>query len=348
MGVATGQFLGTNTVSKGDKNEFIDNTLPFLRGFYSNEDMLTVEKNGLLHVAPYKVLYMYQPDTLAYETWGQVVLQHRFELDPHLEEFGAFATERFRKDGKLNQNNAAPRVNNFVVTKDGTPHILMNCGNAFYEDQVKTNLVIDWQEFARFSSYGAQTLRQYNQMFYEDVAGGKPGTVPDFDHSLLANTLGVAIGVVARETDDPNSPYVATGRVRSDNVAVYQGMMSPILTFAAKNNAVNGRYEGSLKSFLNADVKEELLQEVGLKHEEIVIEPLALTQDLGRGGKPQLFCVAKAQISLAEMNRRLTDTKGEYEGGVVQMKENTAAMMNVIESPEMQAFKLLTHKRFNM
>lgn len=347
MAIATGQFLETNAVSYGAKNEFINNETAFLKSFYHGEELLTVEKNGVRHIAPYKVLHIYQEGTKAFDNWGDVVLQHRFELANDLNEFGEHATNRFRADGKLNQNNPAPRVNYFSMSEDGVPYILLSCGNAFYEDQVKTNLVIDWTDFSQFNQSGVQTLREYNQNFYENIAGGPKGSVPSFQNSLLANTLGVAIGVVARENNDPNSPFIATGRVRSDNVAVYQGMMSPILTFAAKNNATSGVYNGSLKDFLKADVKEELLQEIGLKHEEIVIKPLALTQDLGRGGKPQLFCVAEAQISLAEMNARLTDTKGEYEGSVVHMKDNTASMMGVVESPEMQAFKLLIDKQYN-
>ncbi len=122
--------------------------------------------------------------------------------------------EALRK--KLKANKPCSRVQNVKTTTDS---LIIDIQRAFYFDQVATNLSLDFVHNNHDSKNTIEgTIRDWDIKQSET----KEGNVPSFLDSKLANTISVALAIIA--TDKHGEKIILTGE-RTDKVAVYANMI---------------------------------------------------------------------------------------------------------------------------
>lgn len=305
---------------------------------YSNSNIRWLElitHRGVLRT-PYELIFDYRTQQ-GKTSWGKLILRGRYSFPPELAEHREEVKNRMEREGRLSKgNNPAPRVCGFRIAEDGVPYYLME--RAFYYDQVGTNLSLDYSLSAPIEVSGIRctTVRQW-----DIVQAGGVKTLPTFEMSRLANTVGVAVGVIC-ETE--SGKQVLLRRKRADNVAVYAGMWHLPFSFALTMENSDETIESDVKDFLKFDIGHELAEELlGLESADFgPVTPLAFCRDLARGGKPQFFFVMQCRLPFEEIQKRAKNTSGEFKGKIEKLQvRNYAADAQAGYSPEFAAFAVL-------
>ena len=154
-----------------------------------------------------------------------------------------------------------------------------------YSDGLRSNYALDW--------HGKFSLRS---LLAEDYGS----RLPPLDDLRLSNALGLAVVVWSRTKDGDMLPYLPK---RADaGLAVFPG---GLFHCTASGNAEWKADADTFDRMFTADICQELDEEVGLSRADLEwIVPVALCREFLRGGKPQLFFAARANIGAEELARK--------------------------------------------
>jgi hypothetical protein len=229
------------------------------------------------------------------------MLRNRFSVHAALDDFKLAARDYVRRTGRQvlrpdqsYENDETPRIRSF--DRDGD-RVRVKVQRASYEDQIATNLAVDvagpW-----FADGG--TVRS-------NFAQPEEGRLPPLEHSVLADTLGVAAVVLTPE----GTPLF---RVRSgDLAAIQQGALHCTVSGVGKlAPALVAEGRGGF-DLLEFGIREEIRTELNLEPGEYDLFPLAFARELPRAGKPQLFFVALSRLPQEELEARSREAPERWE-----------------------------------
>ncbi|MBP6230441.1 MAG: hypothetical protein KA397_02140 [Paludibacteraceae bacterium] len=313
----------------------------WLSSFYktssNKENML--RSNDKISVAPYEVLFDYRKHCLP--DWGICRYVGEYQLPNELIPIKERTLAFFHNNGLLYKgDNTCPRLKNCIVENG---KLILYIEKASYYDQVATNLSLDYPLNGQESALlGANTLREWD-MVQSDTP---KDNLPTLESSKLANTIGVALGVIVK---NKQGEKIFLTRQRTSTVAVAAN--KHVLPFSFSLNFEPSDFTiGQEKSFfelIKPDFINEQAEELGIESDLFNFEnvkPLALCRELCRGGKPQLFCEIELNICFEEITKRITEN-------ILPQKEftNTLQRFTLLKaqnafdtlSPEMKGFVAL-------
>lgn len=202
-----------------------------------------------------------------------------------------------------------------------------------YYDQVGTNLTLDYPFGLSFANGmdAAKNVREWDMAHSPD-----PGIVPDLQDSQLANTVGVAVGVTAK---DQFGQWQILKRLRDKHVAVYENQWHVPFSFAlAWPEGFDPGEQMTISEFIRRDYGHELAEELrGI--EASAFEPpriLAFCRDMVRGGKPQFFFEIRSRLTVEGLRARIRSDGAEYKNQTGVVDGVRSAL-----SPELLAFAVL-------
>jgi hypothetical protein len=175
----------------------------------------------------------------------------------------------------------------------------MSLQPASYFDQVATNLTADWA--SGLLGRATDTPR------IADRSGESP--LSSLKDSVLANTLGIAAMVLDRD-----SRFLI--RIRSSKVAIMNRRVGQFHCSASGAFALPDLPGAATQldfSVFENRMLAEIAAELGLAPGEISIFPLAFSRDLVRAGKPQLFYLARTDLSFEELEVRAAGAQESWE-----------------------------------
>jgi len=271
-----------------------------------------------------------------------------FNLDPLGEVLPLFkegALHEFIQQGRttLEHNEELVRVSDVVVNDNETVLSIQKCT---YHDQVKSNLVLDWEGMHAANGEGFEsTLRGL-------IAGKyKENHLPPLNTELLANSLGASVIVLYRENERlvPYLPLRSGGNKGNDSkksggannriVALHEG------TYAASaSGAVRWNPGQSFKDLITSNILREAEEELGLYYEDFeTFEPLALSREFVRAGKPQVFFGAITHLSKQEIDARRNHRASRElaSGGVVETERKTLEVNSIYDLKKGDSFGAL-------
>jgi catechol 2,3-dioxygenase-like lactoylglutathione lyase family enzyme len=244
---------------------------------------------------------------------------------------------KFESEKKLGRGNrACPRVRSFSRNESGDLHLELQ--HAMYFDQVGTNLTLDHPFDQSICESGHETR---NVREWDLLNGGGPMLLPPLNSSRLANTIGVAIGVTAK---DQFGQRQILKRLRGGNVAVYENQWHVPFSFAlAWPEGLEPGETLTLSELIARDYGYELAEELpGIEPTDFYPpRPLAFCRDMVRGGKPQFFYEIQSRLSVDELRSRVRSDGAEY--------KNQTGVVDGIRpelSPELLAFSVLVGMQF--
>jgi len=282
-------------------------------------------------VAPYTIEHDYR-DADSCKGWGTVsVCNSAFKFPVELISHKDRMVRRFSEEGRLGKGDrGCPRLCDFHKDADRP---VFGIQEASYFDQVGTNLSVDFpfSEELEVSGHPCSSVRVWDMK--QASLAGQP---PSFAASRLANTIGIAVGVTAKDGNGHPHPLK---RKRSEKVAVFAGEWHVPFSFALawKETLALGDTL-ALSDLIAEDWGHELAQELGLEVSDFERpRPLVFCRDMVRGGKPQFFFEMASRKSLEDLEWSVGSDESEYVG-----KIETADVLLKSYSPELLAFSLLT------
>ena len=295
--------------------KYLNYDIAYLRSHYRDESRALVD-------TPYSEMLLWLG-----ESWDEtvkrvkktsvVVNPKRFRVISPIRELETFRSEalrEFKQDGKATFNGHAIRLSQVEEREE---EICLHVQPTRYYEQVKSNMVMDWEGPHSLQEVGIKTLRAYFVPEY----GRK---LPPLGDNRLANTMGVSAILYYRTTNGSTNgeiqyiPYlprrVQLKPLTKDNkiVAVFDtGTFHCTASGVAEWLGSGEDYKDTpvlsfQDSFLR-DMYREIEEEVGLRPEDIeVLQPVALAREFLRGGKPQLFFAGVTHLNEeALIQRRL-------------------------------------------
>lgn len=284
--------------------------------------------------APYVCVVDYRD--AAFVSLGYFRNEGRYALPGELALLREAEVGRRTSSGKLSKRDQpAVRIADVRINPDKT--VVFALQDATYYDQVGSNLSVDAPLPA---TLGVDSPRASTAREWDKVQAGAQGSLPSLAASRLANTIGVAIGIRARDQAGRSAIVV---RKRGPDVDVYPNMWHVPFSFALSFTPPMPR-SGSLESLINFDYAHELMQETGLEPDEVLrIRPLMLARDLVRAGKPQFFLEMETTLSFENLNRKMNrHDSNEYRSSsrLVVLGE-VPPFVDQDGSPELLAFMCL-------
>ena len=291
-------------------NPYINYDPIYSAGFYSlNIESELLRSSAHQFSTPYQLVFDYRAAS-AESSWGSAIIDGDYTFPLQLNSHKTTAVNMFEEKGWLKKkNNPAPRVKRYCK-HDGLPEITIE--QATYYDQVGTNLTIDlpFTHPLTIETTNVKTIREW-----DTVQAKQNHILPNFENSLLANTIGVAIAIT---TVDRVGHKHLIKRFRREDVAVYRNMWHLPFSFALYfDRNIHNKNEIDIKDLINFDLPNEFAEEMGLEMNDFrPIKPLAFCRDLARGGKPQFFLEMKSKLSFEELRKKAHDSTGEFKGNI--------------------------------
>jgi len=299
-----------------DKSPFYEMDRVTLRNYYHAYKQSYEERYWLLYADTLAFrmqnLHPVLPNSIDCSEFELTLDAVRFQIPFQMREYADEAVDFFKKIGKLNfdpkkneyENNDSLRVSK--LTPDGK----MTCQHATYFDQIATNLTLDWA--SDMLPNNAHTIRSGLERPID-------GALPSFSESILANTLGTA---VVFYTKDLRKALI---RTRSDDMASI-AQQRPHCTVSGVLEVEPGISPGKFGiNFFDYGTNLEIKMETGLDKDQYLLFPIAVSRELPRGGKPQLFYVAVLLIeedefeifcaSAEEKSEYIENAKGSFFSG---------------------------------
>lgn len=286
----------------GEKNPFINYDTDWNRSYYNDESINWLKTDDDKISAPFEVLYDY--DKCPVRDWGSYRYKGEFSLTPSLALVKKEMLDIFSKSDKIYKNNSnCPRVSDVVITRNGP---LIDIQKATYYDQVATNLSLDYKHKTEIKEIlGTEKVRDWDVL----QSGVKKGKLPPFSLSRLANTIGVAAGII---TVNKTGKEVVILRKRTKSVAVNANALALPLSFALHFDiSATETPSGSILDLIKSDFKHEQAEELGIDVSEIDfsnIKPLLLCRELCRGGKPQFILEMKTKYTYEELLNKIKES----------------------------------------
>jgi hypothetical protein len=325
------------------KNKYLNYQTSYIEKEYSMTQMNWVEIRSEKEQvrAPYELVIDYRSWPKD-KSWGYVDYIGEYSFPGELSDHKELMIKSFKREGKLQKgNNAMPRVKKVEFSKNGIPTFYIQ--RAYYHDQIGTNLSLDFQNYDSkeflYKNKLAKTVRDWDRL----QCGISNRKLPKLEQSVLANTIGVAIGISALNQEGFR---VFLRRKRTNKVAVYPGMWHVPVSFALTPNDLKAKKK-KLQDYIQYDLAAEITEEAGLEPTDLSpIRPIAFCRDLVRGGKPQFFFEMEATIPFEEIRRKIKDKTGEYNNTLWHAKEvNIRKKGERGFSPELLAYTMLISTR---
>lgn len=277
-----------------------------LRGWFRGYDGSAERHQQMLYA---ETVYFRPPGMQAITDRGAVDVDRlRIQLEPTpyelpvaLQPHGEAMVQFFKDSRRLRRLPPDNRWENNISARlvDFDPQTgQMTLQQATYFDQIATNLSVDTN--SEKLPGRALTIRR-------DVEPPRDGRLLPLGDSALANTLGVAGILFARD----GQPLL---RERS------HGLGS--INAARIHCSVSGVYElppdsrrGGVYGYdlLRYGIEHEIRQELNLEPQEYRLYPVALSRELPRHGKPQLFFAIFCDIPVTQIIQRLKQAEERYE-----------------------------------
>lgn len=268
-----------------DKSPFYTMDHTILSNYYYGYEDTVERKNMLLYadVIPIKTegLEPIGRKFLKRDDVKVVISSRRYKLPDVLEPHRSASLRIFKKMGKINRDDETKVwENNVSLRLDDIEGATFECSFAEYFDQVGTNLTLDWKS----DELGADKVT-VRSAFEKPVAGK---LVPLQD-SVLANTFGTAIVFY-------NNRMQPLLRIRNPDMGSigHNGLhctVSGVLELPENTGAGEFGFD-----ILLPGTVDEIRSELGLEPHQYRIFPVAIARELPRGGKPQIFWIAIADV----------------------------------------------------
>lgn len=270
------KFLNENPkflIENYDDEVIIEKEIPYvlLHKFYNGDSKQTIEYCNKIKLRIERSKFHLENDGNNIIKTFQIAALKAFE-------------ERISEDGSVVRLSKIEMSN-----KDDSIEFIMQ--HAKYTDQVKSNLVLDWSDH---KVSNITTLRDYLKVKYGN-------SLPPLDCNLLANTIGISC-ILYFKSGRQYIPYLPKRTKFKPNLNTDISNKTQLAVFdeggihVTASGALDFPLALSDPSKLNfyklftEDMLRELYEEVGIMESDIKeIVPLALTRELLRGGKPQIF-----------------------------------------------------------
>ncbi len=290
---------------------------------------------------PYVKVINYLDPSISEKTrqnWGQFKFIDHFRFPTILRRHRELMIGQFNKKQKLRKGNLpAPRVYDVSPQNEGP---VFELHHAHYYDQVGTNLTLDYHHKEPIID-DIHNVREWD--CYQAGVGKQ---LPWFSQSNLANTIGVAVAITARNSDGKR--ITLRRKRRRNKVAVYQDTWHVPLSFAlcySPEDFPIGHPLVDIKSLIMNDLSTEQFQELGLDiHMLKDPQPLAFCRDVIRGGKPQFFFEMESMVPFEELITKIKPNDNEYVTGaeIAALKDYRATEV----STELHASLLLLINKY--
>lgn len=313
------------------KTEYLDYNKEHIQGYYPKiGKWLTGRHKDIDLTLPYSIEFDYRKHPIE-KGWGKVKVAEPFEFPNELAAHKESMISK-RRQNLYKGNLPCVRIGDFAISDCGEP--VFTVQKAFYYDQMGSNLTADFPLERPIEADGetCSTLRNWDMK-----QAGTTGRPPFFKDSRLANTIGVSVGVYAK---DKNGVAVPFKRKRSKLVAIYEGYWHVPFSFAlAWKPGIKPGDSLSLSELIMQDWGHELAEELGMEVSDFSDpKPVAFARDLVRAGKPQFFFEINSKLSAEDMMKRVLSDKAEYVGRLRKKESDLSANTH---SPELLALSLL-------
>lgn len=292
-----------------------------------------------LQVLPYELIYDYRKKAST-RSWGKVKISGDYVFPPELEAHKEATIARLKKQGQLRGNRLCPRVKSVQTQSKGLP--IYELERATYYDQVGTNICPDYPlpHPNQVNRKQCLTIREWDKA----QAGIAERGLPSFESSRLANTIGVAIGIMV---PTKSGEFIPIQRYRGGNMAVYQNTWHLPVSFALElDPSFAFDHTCDIKDIIHFDLGNEFTKETSLERSDFgPLVPLAFCRDLPRCGKPQFFCELISKIPYEDLQRRMKDISGEYKGKPKLIDADHGNKASEKPSPELACFLALKGPR---
>ena len=292
------------------KTRFLKSKPSYLFEFYSDDKIKWLKSSDNEIKAPCEVIHDYRKNPIS--NWGTCVYKGDYAFPNKLSRVKELMVAKFSKAGKLSKGSGiCPRVSNVSVQDN---MLAIDIERASYYDQVATNLSLDFKHNEEIAeSLGAKTIREWDIK----QSKTKKGSIPSFTKSRLANTIGVAMAIVAT---NKRGQKVILIRKRTSDVAVFENTLTLPFSFVLNfepHNMEPGQTD-SILNLIKPDFRHEQAQELGLEPHEIDfanVKPILFCRELCRGGKPQFILEIEIKTLFVELASRIVEAptlKPEY------------------------------------
>jgi hypothetical protein len=318
-------------------NKFIDYDISGIAEFYHDNKINWLKSSDGKFRAPYEIVHDYRLNPVS--NWGEYLYKGEFQFPNILSRVKERMLEAFSAGGSLYKgDNPCPRVSNVVNTDT---KLTFEIQRANYFDQVATNLSLDYKHDKDISdSLKTDTLRKWDILQSET----DQGKLPEFKKSCLANTIGVALGIVAK---NKSGQQVMLMRKRTSNVAVYKNMLHLPFSFALNFDITAPRLNhlDTIQELIKPDFRHEQAEELDLEPSDIdfdKVKPLLFCRDLCRGGKPQFFFELEISTPYEDLVRKIGEkerskSKKEFASKTIAISIEEAKKSISNFSPELVA-----------
>ena len=227
-----------------------------------------------------------------------------YSVPPALKKHADAAIECFKRTNKLvklegtdeYENNISARIRFWEKDYDK-----IEIEKATYFNQVGTNLTMDWaSNMLKGGKYA--TIRN-------TIERPVKGKLPKLSDSVFANTLGVAVMFVTKD----DSFYVPIRGTKQAVMAERGGQFHCSASGVFKWSEKLELNETNRFDLFGEGMRLEIKDEMNIEEDEFTLIPIAFARELARGGKPQLFYVAKCSLTEKEIKERRKDAIERWE-----------------------------------
>lgn len=319
----------------GNKDAYLDYSVAHVAQYYGDNQEHWIKQQGAFdghRPLAYELIYDYRNTNAVDQGWGKVVINGRYNFPAELVDHRDSMISRMQKEGRIKDSSRIPRVAGLAITENGP---LFHIQIAEYFDQVGTNLTLDSKlpKPIIVRDIVCETVREW------DIAqsGTQGRSLPTFETSRLANTIGVGVGLSAR---DHNNIKQFIYRYRTPKAPVYPNTWHLPVSFALEiDSSVTDGKEYNIEELIRNDFPEELFAEAQLYRRDFgSLQPIAFCRDLTRGGKPQFFLELECKLPLADLLSKI-GASHEYTGLPRILADG--ATTNLPMSPELACYLAL-------
>ena len=225
------------------------------------------------------------------------IIEKNFKLENNnstaIKTFQINALKEFEQKGKFTFDSNTVRLNGFKSTEN---EIILEIQKSKYSDQVQSHLVLDWENKA-LKDIGNNTLRGILISKY----GHK---LPPLNSTLLSNSIGISCIIYYRKGNNllPYLPFrnKSIFRKKRDEPAVYEGIYH-----CSSSGVLEWKEDIDKIDDITEEMYREIKEEIGLNKKDIIsLKPIALTRELLRAGKPQIFFIGFTNLNEAQLIER--------------------------------------------
>ena len=230
FGIGISEIIESLKLFSTKQNPYLIYDVDHIRTIYQDEKINWLMINsprlsGTPIFSPYEMVFDYRKEKIQ-GIWGDVkLIEKDFVFPSSLSKHKTEMVNQFKKKGKLYKGDGeCVRIIDFSWSSIGIPQFTVQ--KASYYDQVGTNLTVDYPFSQPIRNYeSALNVRDWDME--QAKTKDRP---PSFEKSKLANTIGVVVGVTAKDT--LNRTVSLRCKRNKKTVAVYEGQWHVPVSFA--------------------------------------------------------------------------------------------------------------------